>query len=195
MLCWNDDWLVIVIVTLPALALSLFVLNFSCCGSDSSDSCWPPAPVDDAAPPELVAVWDAELLLSLLDPPQPATASSAAMLRMSNRFIRCSLTSRRNQKLQQRLLCVKPVLGLIPDRGTLAIEDFGGDLLARVRRQAVECDRLVACVPEQCIVEPVRRQQRPPAVRCGLVVAHADPHVGVKRMRAVRRLGGVVGHA
>jgi hypothetical protein len=45
-------------------------------------------------------------------------------------------TARRSgdQQLEQRLLCVTPVLGLIPDALALAVEDLGGDLLTRMCR-------------------------------------------------------------
>src|SRR3954451_24814992 len=45
-----------------------------------------------------------------------------------------------DQHLQQRLLRVQAVLGLVPDGGAAAVEDLGADLLARVGRQAVKDD-------------------------------------------------------
>src|SRR5215218_3408369 len=61
-----------------------------------------------------------------------------------------------DQQLHQRLLGVQPVLGLVPDRRAVAVEDLGGDLLARMGRQAVQRDHVVAGPLEQCAVEPVR---------------------------------------
>ena len=44
------------------------------------------------------------------------------------------------QELEQRLLGVEAVLGLVPDGGAVAVEDALGDLLSRVGRQAVKDD-------------------------------------------------------
>ena len=51
--------------------------------------------------------------------------------------------ARPGEQLEQRLLGVQAVLGLVPDRGALAVEDLLGDLLARVGGEAVERDRAV----------------------------------------------------
>src|SRR3954453_11036851 len=65
--CCSGDGFVIVIVTLPALAVSLFVLNFSSLLSARSDSCCPPPPPPedplDAPPAELELEVDELLLL------------------------------------------------------------------------------------------------------------------------------------
>src|SRR3954447_14939233 len=193
-LCCNADWLVIVIVTLPALALSFFVLNLSCCGSASSDSCCPLPLVDEAAPPELVAAPGELVVLLSLEDPQPATASSAKTVKMRSRFMRRSLTRRRDQKLQQRSLRVQAVFRVVPDRRALAVEDRLGDLLAGVCRQAVERDRLWTRPLEQRFVEPVRGEQGAPLAGRALVVAHADPDVRVDRVSARCGLGGIGRH-
>src|SRR4051812_44818758 len=114
MLCWSGEGLVIVIVTLPALADSVLLSNLSCDWSAASDSCCPPPPPEDA-PLEVVA--DEPVLEELLssEPPQPASASSAAAPRMLSRFMSRRLPSDGNEELQQRLLSMQPVLGLIPD--------------------------------------------------------------------------------
>src|SRR6476661_4710070 len=112
MSCCSGDGLVIVIVTLPALAVSVLVLNLSCCASAWSASCVPPPPPDAAGVEEL----ELEELL-LLEPPQPASASRAVAPKIVSLFMRRSLTGCGDQELQQRLLRVQPVLGLIPDRG------------------------------------------------------------------------------
>src|SRR3954452_15183874 len=89
MLSESGEGSVIVIVTFPAFADSVFLSNLSCDWSALSASCWPPPPPPppDAAPVEGV---DAELLLDDLsfEPPQPASASSAAAPRMLSRFMR-----------------------------------------------------------------------------------------------------------
>src|SRR4051794_28309660 len=90
MSCCSGEGLVIVMVTLPDFAFSSFLSNFSCCGSAASASWVPPPPpeaavdVDVDVDVELAAELD-ELLL--LDPPQPASATSATAPRMSSRFM------------------------------------------------------------------------------------------------------------
>ena len=62
------------------------------------------------------------------------------------------------QPFQQRLLGVTSVLGLIPDALALPVEDLGGDLLARVRGQAVQRDGVRRGAVEQRVVDAVGRQ-------------------------------------
>ena len=64
-----------------------------------------------------------------------------------------------NEQLEQRLLRVAAVLGLVPDALALAVEDLLGDLLARVRGQAVQRDRARRGAVEQRVVEPVGRER------------------------------------
>src|SRR2546426_198809 len=52
------------------------------------------------------------------------------------------LASARHQVFQESLLRVEAVLGLVPDRRAFPVQEALGDLLARVRRQAVEHDRV-----------------------------------------------------
>src|SRR4051794_32385801 len=123
-LCCSPDGLVIVIVTLPALAASVLLSNFSGGGSAEICSCVPP-------PPPLAAVEPPLLVLDELpDEPQPATTSRIVALRMRSRFMRGTLARSGDQELQQRLLSMQPVLGLVPDRGAVAVEHVGADLLA-----------------------------------------------------------------
>ncbi len=68
-----------------------------------------------------------------------------------------------DEQLEQRLLGVEPVLGLVPDRRPFAIEDACGDLLARVRRKAVERDRPLGPERQQLVVERERARGRPGA--------------------------------
>src|SRR5215218_767865 len=57
------------------------------------------------------------------------------------------------EHLQQRLLRMQAVLGLVPDGGLLAVEDLGGDLFAGVGGEAVEDDRTVLGGGEEVGVE------------------------------------------
>src|ERR1700754_2971079 len=73
--------------------------------------------------------------------PAPATASAV------------------HEPLEQRLLRVAAVLGLLPDALPVAVEDLGGDLLARMRGQAVQGDRVGRGLVEQRVVELVGRER------------------------------------
>src|SRR5687768_15787705 len=72
---------------------------------------------------------------------------------------------------------VQAVLGLVPDGAARAVEDVGGDLLARVRREAVEDDRLGIGELEQLLVNGVARERGEARLALGLL-AHARPDVG-----------------
>src|SRR5207248_10651721 len=136
----SGDGFDIVIVTVPALALRLLVLNLSWLGSALIFSAEPP-PAGAAVVDELVLVDE----LLFLDEPQPATASATIATKIGvHRVMRRTLPRSAEEELQQRLLRVKAILGLIPDRGALAVEHVGADLLARVGGQAVERDGVVA---------------------------------------------------
>ena len=63
------------------------------------------------------------------------------------RFARIPLSA--HQQLEQRLLSVQAILRLVPYHGALAVEQPLGDLLARVRGQAVEGYGVVAGLGEQ----------------------------------------------
>jgi endonuclease/exonuclease/phosphatase family metal-dependent hydrolase len=76
---------------------------------------------------------------------------------------------------------VEAVLRLVPDDGTLAVEDLGGDLLAGMRRQAVQDDGAVLGRREQVGVEAERSEVGAAALRLRLV-PHADPDIGVERI-------------
>src|SRR3954454_8390001 len=76
---------------------------------------------------------------------------------------------RTDEQLEQRLLGVTAVLGLVPDALALPVEHGLGDLLARVRGQAVQRDRVPGGALEQRVVEAVRREPlAPPRRRPGL---------------------------
>ncbi len=83
--------------------------------------------------------------------------------------------------MQKGLLGVKPVLRLIPDGRAGAVEDIGGDLLARVGGQAVQDGRAWLCHAEQVGIDPEGREVGATALGLGLV-AHAHPDVGVDRI-------------
>jgi hypothetical protein len=50
--------------------------------------------------------------------------------------------SRYHEALEQRLLDVEPVLGLLPRRGSRSVQHVACDLLPAVGREAVEDDRV-----------------------------------------------------
>jgi endonuclease/exonuclease/phosphatase family metal-dependent hydrolase len=78
---------------------------------------------------------------------------------------------------------VQTVLGLIPDSGLRAVEDLGRDLLAGVRRQTVQDDGAVFGGAEQIGIDPEGIEVG--AAPFGLLlVAHADPDIGVDRIGA-----------
>ena len=54
---------------------------------------------------------------------------------------------------------MQSVLGLIPDRRPLSVQEPFADLLARMRGQAVKDDRVVARLLEKLLVEPERLEQ------------------------------------
>ena len=62
------------------------------------------------------------------------------------------------------------VLGLIPDPLALAVENLGGDLLARVRGQVVQGEGLGRRGVEQRVVDAVARERGAAFLR-GLLVA------------------------
>ncbi len=76
---------------------------------------------------------------------------------------------------------MEAVLRLVPDRGALAVEHLGSDLLAGVGRQAVQDDRAFLGRREQVGVEAKRGEVGTAALRLRLV-PHADPDVGVNRV-------------
>ena len=91
---------------------------------------------------------------------------------------------------EECLLGVQAVLRLVPDRRALAVEHVLGDLLARMRGQAVQHDGVVARLRQQVGVDAVGREQLAAAVGV-VLVAHAHPDVGVDGVRAPHRLGGL----
>lgn len=83
---------------------------------------------------------------------------------------------------EQRLLCVEPVLGLIPDRRLLPVQHLRRDFLAVVGGKAVEDDRLPSCGAKKVGIDPVAGEIN--AAACVLAfVPHARPDVGVEGIR------------
>ena len=97
-----------------------------------------------------------------------------------------------NQELQQRLLRVPAILGLVPDPLPVAVEDRSGDLLPGVRGEAVQREGAGSGLVEQLVGDRERGERLTAGGRGGLVVAHADPDVGVDDVRALDGLGGIV---
>ena len=80
------------------------------------------------------------------------------------------------QQLQQRLLRVAAVLGLIPDALARAVQHLGGDLLAGVRGQVVHRERARRGGVEQRVVDAVVGQRGAPlgAVASSPMLTHTS---------------------
>ena len=98
-----------------------------------------------------------------------------------------SCTAAEDDVLQQRLLHVHPVLGLLEDPRLRTLEDLLGDLLAAVRGQAVEDDRAGRGAGEQRRVDGEAPEGLQPRGGLGLL-SHAGPHVGHHHVGAGHRL-------
>src|SRR5207237_2629272 len=77
----------------------------------------------------------------------------------------------------QRLLDVEAVLRLGPDDRPRAVEDLGGDLFARMSRQAVHHERAGRREREQRLVDAVGPEISEPALAL-VLLSHRDPGVG-----------------
>src|SRR6185437_16996299 len=116
------------------------------------------------------------LAVGARSPPQPpAPAPAVALARVA---APASATDRAGRsccgagkKLEQRLLRVPAVLGLVPDALAGAVEDIRRDLLARVSRQVVQREGAGRGGVEQRVVDAVALQRRAP-LGGGLLVAH-----------------------
>ena len=84
---------------------------------------------------------------------------------------------------------MQPVLGLVEDRRLRAVDDLLGDLLAVVRRQAVQDERLLPGLAHEIRVDAVAGEVAPPPLVLGLL-AHRRPDVGVEHVRAGDRARG-----
>src|ERR1039458_2922671 len=89
---------------------------------------------------------------------------------------------RPHQQLQERLLRVPAILGLVPDPLAGAVEELGGDLLAGVRGEIVHRKRAGGGEVEQRIVEEVAGERGAALLGSGLIT-HAHPYVGVDGAR------------
>src|SRR5262249_3218583 len=102
-------------------------------------------------------------------------ACSASCSRKLKRAYPMSLTA--EQELQQRLLGVTAILGLVPDPLARAVQDVWGDLLAWVGREAVQRDRAGCGLVQQGIVEAIRSERLAAVGRRLRIVVHAHPDV------------------
>src|SRR5690349_19930489 len=80
---------------------------------------------------------------------------------------------------------MKTILGFVPDTALWAVDDVGGNLLASVRRQAVEKDRLLRRLLHELRVHRVLREGSG-ALLLLLLLPHRRPDVGVDDIRAIR---------
>src|SRR5207342_1610096 len=80
------------------------------------------------------------------------------------------------------LLRVQAVLGLLPGEAAWSVEHVCGDLLAYVRRKAMQYHGLVFCRVEERAVDAVRLEIARAALAVALV-AHARPDVRIQRAR------------
>src|SRR4051794_33765683 len=116
-----------------------------------------------AAPPR---ARDVELFLRLV---WRACGISARTL------LDCSSST--DEQLDERLLGVAAVLGLLPDALALAVEHGLRDLLTGVGGQAVQRDRARGGAVEQRVVETVGRERLAALRGRRVVIAHRDPDV------------------
>src|SRR5918999_23877 len=95
--------------------------------------------------------------------PQPATTNANAMhasSKASHLVIGSScVLGIECQKLEERLLRVQPVLGLVPHGRALAVKHPLRDLFAGMSRQAVEGHGVLARLREQRLLEPEGGEQ------------------------------------
>src|SRR5580765_4228062 len=114
------------------------------------------------------------------------SVSSAARTWSSNRLI----VGLGDGQREQRLLGVEAVLGLVPGCALRAVQDILGDLVAEVRRQAMEDDRVRVGEREQLAVNPVVGEV-PGAPLALVLLAHARPDVCAEHIRVARRLAWI----
>src|SRR5439155_22230384 len=94
---------------------------------------------------------------------------------------------------QQSLLRVQAIFGLVEDGGLRAVDDLLGDLLAVVRRQAVEDERLLTGCAQETGVDPVTGEI-PGATLLLSLMAHRRPNVRVEDVRTGDGTAHVIGH-
>src|SRR5512138_1280803 len=123
------------------------------------------------------------------DDPARAYHDAGTGLRCPHPMGRRARSAPGQQQLEERLLRVQPVLGLVEHRRLRPLDDGVGNLLAAVGRQAVEDDR----VRPRAAHEPLVHDEALEAAAALLdlrLLPHARPHVGVEHVRALRRLRG-----
>ena len=97
----------------------------------------------------------------------------------------------RQEKLQQRHLCVQSILRFVPDDAVWALERLGGNFLTSMRRQAMHQQCIRACSRYQSSVYLKSREIRNPP-RLAILLAHACPHIGDDQIRIDDGLGRVM---
>ena len=97
-----------------------------------------------------------------------------------------------HQGVQNGLLGVEPVLGLVEDHAVGALDDLVGDLLSPVGGEAVHHNACGLGDGQQLVVDLVGLEQLDGVLLRGLV-AHGDPGVGVQHIGIHAGLLGVVG--
>ena len=93
------------------------------------------------------------------------------------------------QQLEQRLLRVPAVLRLVPDALAWAVQHFGRDLVARMRRQAVQRDRSWRRQVKQRIIDPIageRRTARLVVAGSSLMLTHTSVYTALAPATASR---------
>ena len=97
-----------------------------------------------------------------------------------------------HQGVEDGLLGVEPVLGLVEDDALRSVDDLGGDLLSPVRGEAVHYDAGGLRDAEQIGIDLVVVEQLDRVLDGGRI-AHRHPGVGVKDVRILAGLLGLVG--
>ena len=85
---------------------------------------------------------------------------------------------------------MEAVFGLVEDYALFGAQDALRDFLARVGGQAVHEYRILGAERHELFVDLIGRH-RLYALRLFALLAHADPHVGVEHVRAIRGLAGI----
>src|SRR5215467_718416 len=81
---------------------------------------------------------------------RPNTRARPSSPRHSPSLLHLSIDLSEQQELDQRLLSVQPVLGLVPDHALPAVDHLGSNLLAAVRGQAVRSEEHTSELQSPC---------------------------------------------
>jgi hypothetical protein len=102
-----------------------------------------------------------------------------------NPTIQQSLVSRSHRPIQNRLLHMQPVFCLLENRAGVGFQCFLVNLFAAIRGQTVHHQRVLFRQLHQNGIDLVAGQKFDALLRLGFL-AHRNPHVGVKQIRALR---------